>query len=74
MAVAIQLWKLFEIMKIYKLKLKKIFLPRRKREVVKIFSNTNKIDRVLKLQLNKKNKLRQIIKSSVLWEKFLNAR
>jgi UDP-glucose 4-epimerase len=60
--------------KIYKLKLKKIFLPRRKREVVKIFSNTNKIDRVLKLQLNKKNKLRQIIKSSVLWEKFLNAR
>ena len=53
MAVAIQLWKLFEIMKIYKLKLKKIFLPRRKREVVKIFSNTNKIDRVLKLQLNK---------------------
>lgn len=60
--------------KIYKLKFKKIFLPRRKGDVVKIFSNTNKIDRILKLQLNKKNKLRQIIKSSVLWEKFLNAK
>ena len=60
--------------KIYKLKFKKIFLPRRKGDMVKIFSNTNKIDRILKLQLNKKNKLQQIIRSSVLWEKFLNVK
>ena len=60
--------------KIYKLKFKKIFKPRRNGDLVKIFSNTNKIDRILKLQLNKKNKLRQIIKSSVLWEKFLNGK
>ena len=53
---------------------KKIFKPRRKGDMVKIFSNTCKIDRILKLQLNKKNKLRQIIKSSVLWEKFLNGK
>lgn len=58
---------------IYKLKFKKIFLPRRKGDMVKIFSNTKKIDRILRLQLNKKDKLRQIIRSSVLWEKFLNA-
>lgn len=58
--------------KIYKLKFKKIFQPRRKGDIVKIFSNTNKINRILKLQLNKKNKLQQIIRSSVLWEKFLN--
>ena len=60
--------------KIYKLKFKKTFKPRRKGDIVKIFSNTNKIDRILKLQLNKKNKLQQIIKSSVLWEKFLNGK
>jgi hypothetical protein len=42
--------------------------------MVKIFYNTNKIDRILKLQLNKKNKLQKIIRSSVLWEKFLNAK
>jgi UDP-glucose 4-epimerase len=60
--------------KIYKLKFKKIFKPRRKGDIVKIFSNTSKIDRILKLQLNKKNKLQQIIKSSVLWEKFLNGK
>jgi UDP-glucose 4-epimerase len=60
--------------KIYKLNFKKIFLPRRKGDIVEIYSNTNKIDRILKLQLNKKNKLQQIIKSSVLWENFLNAK
>jgi UDP-glucose 4-epimerase len=60
--------------KIYKLKFKKIFKPRRKGDIVKIFSNTNRLDRILKLQLNKKNKLQQIIKSSVLWENFLNGK
>ena len=58
--------------RVCKQKIKKVFLPRRKGDVEKIFADTKKIDKVLKLNLNKKERLKKIITSSVLWEKFLH--
>ena len=58
--------------KLCKIKLKKIFLPRRKGDIEQIYSDTKKIDKILKLKLNKKNRLKKIIQSSIDWEKYLN--
>ena len=52
--------------------LEKIFLPRRKGDIGAIFADTKKINKVLNLKKNNKNKLRDIIISSIAWEKFLN--
>jgi len=57
---------------LFKKKINKFFLPRRKSDIEKIFANTKKIDKILKLNLNKKKRLKAIITSSVNWEKFLN--
>jgi UDP-glucose 4-epimerase len=57
--------------KFLKVKLKKYFLPRRKGDVVKIISSTKKLKKVLKFNLNKKNKLKKIILSSIYWENYL---
>ena len=66
----LEIIKKFE--QIYKIQIKKKYLQRRKGDIEKIFANTKKIDRILKLNLNKKNKLKKIIVSSVKWEKLLN--
>jgi len=61
---------LFE--KFCKITLKKIFLPRRKGDIEKIFADTKKIDKILKLKFVKKDKLKKIIQSSIAWEKYIN--
>ena len=53
----------------FKIEFKKFFLPKRKGDITKIISSTKKIEKILKL--NKKNKLKKIITSSVQWEKYL---
>jgi UDP-glucose 4-epimerase len=58
--------------KFCKIKLKKIFLPRRKGDIEQIYSDTEKIDKILKVKLNKRNGLKKIIQSSICWEKYLN--
>jgi len=58
--------------KFFRIKLKKFFLPKRKGDIVQIISSTEKIKKLLKIKLNKKNKLKKIIISSVRWEKYLN--
>jgi len=58
--------------KFLKIKLKKFFLPRRKGDVVNVISSTKKMEKILKIKFNMKNKLKKIIISSVEWEKYLN--
>jgi UDP-glucose 4-epimerase len=58
--------------KILKIKLKKFFLPKRKGDVVEIVSSTQKMKKFLKINFNRKYKLKKIILSSVAWEKYLN--
>ena len=58
--------------KFLKIKLKKIFLPRRKGDIVNVISSTRKMEKILKIKFNIKNKLKKIIISSVEWEKYLN--
>jgi UDP-glucose 4-epimerase len=58
--------------KFLKVKLKKIFLPRRKGDVVNVISSTTKMEKILKIKFNMKDKLKKIIISSVEWEKYLN--
>lgn len=55
-----------------KVKIKKFFLPRRKGDVAKIFSNTRKLNKILGIKLKKNNKLKKIITTSVKWEQFIN--
>jgi UDP-glucose 4-epimerase len=57
--------------KFYRIKLKKVFLPRRKGDVANVVSSTKKMKEILKMKFNKKNKLKKIISSSVDWEKYL---
>ena len=52
--------------------LEKIFLPRRNGDIGAIFADTKKINKVLNLKKSTKNKLKDIIISSIAWEKFLN--
>lgn len=58
--------------KVAKIKFKKIFLPRREGDVVEIFADVRKINKVLNLKFCLKNKLKSIIKSCLDWEKYLN--
>lgn len=57
---------------LFKIKLKKFFLPRRKGDVVNVISSPKKMEKFLKIKFNVKNKLKKIIISSVKWEKHLN--
>jgi UDP-glucose 4-epimerase len=58
--------------KLLKIKLNRTFLPRRKGDIVKIIASTEKVNKILKIKFNSKNKLKKIIFSSVQWEKYLN--
>lgn len=55
-----------------KIKLKRIFLSRRKGDIVKVIASTERMKKILKIKFNIKNKLKKIIVSSVQWEKYLN--
>jgi UDP-glucose 4-epimerase len=57
--------------KILKIKIKKYFLPRRKGDIVKIISSTEKLKKILNINFNKKIKLKKIIFSSIRWEQYL---
>jgi UDP-glucose 4-epimerase len=58
--------------KFLKIKLNRTFLPRRKGDMVEVIASTKKINKILKIKFNSKNKLKKIIVSSVKWEKYLN--
>ena len=66
----LEIIKRFEI--ICNINIKKIFLTRRKGDIEAIFSDTKKINKILDCKLINKNKLNEIIKSSIAWEEFLN--
>jgi UDP-glucose 4-epimerase len=55
----------------FKIKLKKFILQKRKGDIDQIISSTAKMEKILKIKFNKKNKLKKIIFSSVQWEKYL---
>jgi UDP-glucose 4-epimerase len=57
---------------IFKIKLKKLFLPKRKGDMVQIISSVEKMQKILKLKLDSRGKLKNIIISSLLWEKYLS--
>lgn len=57
--------------KIYDVSLEKKILPRRDGDVVSIYSDINKLNKVIKINFNLKNTLIRIVKSSMEWEKFL---
>ena len=56
---------------VFKMKFKKIYLPRRKGDAESVIADTKKINRLFKLSINKKNKIRKIIRSCVEWERYL---
>ena len=58
--------------KIYNIKIKIFFLKRRVGDIDQIYSNTNKLNKILNLKFQKTNRLKKIITTSVKWEKFLN--
>lgn len=53
-------------------KLNKFFLQRRKGDIEKIFADAKKINKLLNIKIKKKDKLKDIITSSIAWEKYLN--
>lgn len=63
----LQIIKKFEYL--FKLKIKIKFVPRRKGDISDIIASTKKLNKFI--NLNKKNKLKEIILTTLKWEKFL---